>query len=130
MQAAGCGDEDVGVAGLLDLHADRGAAVDDLDAQALDLGERPDVSRDLDRQLARRHENECARPGVRPGRALDDRHAEGERLAGSRRRLGENVEAGEGVREHKPLNGEWMSDPGCLERPNDGRADAELLEGL
>ena len=88
------------------------------------------VGRDLDRELARRHEDECAGTGVRAGRALDDRDAEGQRLAGARRRLGENVETGERVREHEPLNGEWMGDPGCLERPNDGRADAELLEGL
>ena len=80
------------------------------------------------RELARRHEDECAGPRVRAGRALDERHAEGERLAGARRRLGENVEAGERVREHEPLDGEGMGDPGCLERPNDGRADAELLE--
>jgi hypothetical protein len=62
------------------------------------------------------------------GRALDDRNAESQRLARACRRLGENVEAGERVREHEPLDGEWMGDPGCLERTNDGRADAELLE--
>ena len=74
------------------------------------------------------HEDERAGPGVRAGRALDDRDAEGERLAGARRRLGENVEAGEGVREDERLNCEGMGDPGCRERPDDGRADAELLE--
>ena len=69
-----------------------------------------------------------------PGRAFEPAvrstigSAEGERLAGARRRLGENVEAGERVREDEALNGEGMGDPGRLERPNDGRADAELLE--
>ena len=37
--------------------------------------------------------------------------AEGERLAGARRRLGEDVEAGERVREDEALNGEGFGDP-------------------
>ncbi len=56
--------------------------------------------------------------------------AEGERLAGAGRRLGEDVESGERVREDEALDGEGMRDPRRCERTDDRRADAELLEGL
>ena len=97
VEAARCGDEDVRAARLLDLRADRRAAVDGRDAQALRLGERAEVVGNLDRELTGRYEHERAGAGVRADGALDERQAEGERLARARRRLGEDVEAREGV---------------------------------
>ena len=95
---------------------------------ALGRRERRQVGRHLQRELARRHEDECAGALARPGRPLDERQAEGERLAGAGRRLGEDVEAGERVRKDEVLDGKGMGDAGGGERPNDGCADAELLK--
>ena len=116
-EPAGRRDEDVSVAGLLDLRPDRSAAVDRLDAQALGLGERAQVGSDLERELAGRAEDERARPGVRAGGALDERQAEGECLAGARRRLGENVETCERVRQDAGLDCKGMGDAGGFRAP-------------
>ncbi len=75
----------------------------------LRLGERPEVGGDLGRELAGGDEDEGAGAAGRAGGALDERQAEGERLARAGRRLGEDVEPGERVGEH--------------ERPGWGRAD-------
>ena len=128
-EAAGSRDEDVGLARLVDLAADGRAAVDGGDVEALRRGERRDVRRDLQGELARRHEDERAREGVPRGGALDERQPEGERLAGARRRLGEDVESGERVGEDEVLDGEGFGDPLLGEHVGDRRADAELLKG-
>ena len=130
VEAAGCRDEHVRGARLLRLRADGHAAVDGRDAQALRLGERPEVGCDLGRELARRDEHERGRLAAGAGRALDERQAEGERLAGAGRRLGEDVEAAERVREHELLDGERAVDVAGAEGPHNGCAHAERLERL
>ena len=129
-EPAGSGDEDVGLPRLVDLAADRRAAVDGRDLQPLRRGKRLDVRRDLDRELAGRDEDERARASAPGGGALDERQPEGERLAGAGRRLGEDVESGERVREDEVLDGKGMRDPLPGEHGGDRRADAELLKGL
>ena len=119
-----------GLARLVDLAADRRAAVDGRDVEPLRRGERRDVRRDLQRELARRDEDERAGERVPRGGALDERQPEGERLAGAGRRLGQDVESGERVREDEVLDGEGLGDPLLGEHIGDRRADAELLKGL
>ena len=69
--------------------------------------------------------------GLAPGRrALDERQAEREGLARSRRGLGEDVEAGERVRQDQLLNGEGAMDLALAERAHERRADAQRLERL
>ena len=130
VEAAGRRDEHVRAARLLRLRPDGHAAVDGRDAQALRLRERPQVGGDLGRELAGRDEHECCRLGAGAGRALDERQAERERLAGAGRRLGEDVEAAERVREHELLDRERAMDVAGVEGPHDGCAHAERLERL
>ena len=123
-------DEDVGRACELRLCAHGGAAVDDGDAEALRRRERPQVGRDLDRELTGRDEDECRRPAALDGRALDERQAEGERLARPGRRLGEDVKTRERVRQDELLDRERAMDVLRAECAHNGRADAERLEVL
>ena len=106
LEPAGGGDDDVRalrVAGLL-LEAD--AAVDGRHAEVARPRQRPQLVDDLRGELARGGEDERRRP-LRVGRdAVDQRHAEGERLAGAGRRLGEHVAAGEHVGDDELLDGE------------------------
>src|SRR5207344_2286235 len=111
LQAAGGGDQDVGlgVAASLLLHAD--PAVGDADAQTRgprDLGE---IVGHLLRELARRHQDERGRRGVVRSDALDDRYRERERLAGAGRRTGEHVWSGDRVPEHERLDRERIGYP-------------------
>ena len=95
-------------------------------------GDRADVDDvgDLPRELARRDEDERARPLVGGRRALDDRDRERERLARARRRLREHVEARERVREDERLDGERFVDGAGCERVGDRRGHTELAERL
>ncbi len=83
-EPARCRDEDMRRRRALRLGVERAAAVDGGDPQALGPCERLELGRDLDRQLACGHENECGRTRVRRGRPLDDRKRERERLARAR----------------------------------------------
>ena len=65
--------------------------------------------------------------GVRP---LDERDAEGERLARAGRRLGEDVAAGERVRQDERLDAERLDDAAGGERLLDRRAHAERAKRL
>ena len=105
--------------------AHRRAAVGDADADALRRGERRELVGDLERELAGRHEHERGRRLPVGRRALDERQAEGERLARSGRRLRQHVEAGERVREDERLDTERLDDAAGRERLLDGRAHAE-----
>jgi hypothetical protein len=62
--------------------------------------------------------------------ALDERQPEGERLAGSRRRLAEHVAAGERVRNNERLDAERLDDAAGGERVLDLRAHAERGKAL
>ena len=120
-EAAGRGDEDVRALRAWSIWRPIGrAAVDGRDRQPLRRGERRDVRRDLDRELARRDEDERAGRAFRGGGALDERQPEGERLARAGRRLGEDVEAGERVREDEILDREGMGDPLSASTPATG----------
>jgi len=81
VQPAGRRDEHVRVLRLLGLCAEWDAAVDGRDPQPLRLGERTEVGCDLGRKLTRGDEDERRGASVRLRGALDERQAEGERLA-------------------------------------------------
>ena len=106
LEAAGRGDEDVGAPGGADLLLEADAAVDGGDLEAAGAGERPRLLDDLGGELARRARAR-APPGARVGGSMrvDDRHGEGERLAGARGGLGEHVAAGEHVADDE----RWMA---------------------
>ena len=125
LQPAGRRDDDVRALELLRLRADRSAAVGEADLDALRRGERLDLLGDLERELAGRHEHERRRGLAVGGRPLDERDAEGERLARARRRLREDVATREGVREDEGLDAERLGDAAGRERLLDGLAHAE-----
>ncbi len=77
---------------------------------------RAQILDDLKRQLARGREHERGGPRVAVAQALDERHAEGKRLARAGGRLGEHVVAGEHVGNDHALHGERREDaaPGKL----------------
>ena len=130
LEPAGGGDEDVRalrVAGLL-LEAD--AAVDGGHAQAAGARQRAQLVDDLAGQLARGGEDERRR-AARVGRdAVDQRGAEGERLAGAGRRLGEHVAAGQHVGDDELLDGEGGVHAAIAQGGGDRTGYAEIGEGL
>ena len=130
LQAAGRGDDDVRAAGALHLALDAGAAVDGGDGQRAGVRDVVHVVDDLQRELARRGEDQ--RGGAAIGRleALDDRHGEGERLARAGGRLGEDVVAGEDVRDDERLDGEGVGDAALGEHVAHDFGHAEVGEGL
>ena len=130
LQAARRGDEDVGVARGLGLRGDRDAAVDRGDPEVVRRRDRADLGRDLRGELAGGDEHEPGRARVARVEPLDERHGEGERLAGARRRLREHVAAGERVREDEPLNSEGSVDVALRERLCDARGYTQLEERL
>ena len=130
VHATRSGDHHVGGPRRARLCADRGAAVDGCDSKPLRRRQRAEVLRDLERELARRHEHEGRRAAARTVGALDERDAESECLARARRRLGQDVEAREGVGQDELLDCERRVDGARRERPDNGRADAERLEDL
>ena len=80
LQAARRRDEDLRLAGVLGLLAERHAAVDGDGAQPANRGDRLDRLRHLRGQLAGRHEHERADGGRAALEPLDDRDAEREGL--------------------------------------------------
>ena len=97
LEPAGRGDEDVGAAGRRDLRCEADAAVDGGDAEAAALGERGELVDDLAGELPSGGEDQRLRAPVAAVDEVDQRHAEGERLAGAGGGLDEQVVAGEGV---------------------------------
>jgi len=130
VQPSGRGDQDVCLACTPRLRVDGLAAVDGADAKALGCGERLDVRGDLCRELAGRHEHECGRLAAARRGALDERKPEGKRLAGSGRRLGEDVAARERVWDDELLDRERGSDLVLGESAHERRAEAKRLECL
>ena len=126
LEAAGSGDEDVGLADGLDLRSEADAAVDGGDLQALRLGDRADVFDDLTGELAGRGEDQGADAALLGREPLDHRDAEGERLAGAGRRLDEQVVPGERVADDQLLDGEGMGDVTARERTDHRLRDAEI----
>jgi hypothetical protein len=87
LEAARGGDDDVGAAGGGALRAEADAAVDGGDSQLASLGDGAQLLDDLARQLAGGCQDQC-RDGSAAGlEPVDQRDAEGERLARAGRRL-------------------------------------------
>ena len=130
LQAAGRGDDDVRLGGLTGLALERDAAVDRGDLQRACVGDVPRLLDDLRRELAGGGEDE--RGGARGRRldAVDERHAEGERLAGPRGGRDEDVAAGEDVGDDQALDCERLCDAALSECARDGIGHAEIGEGL
>ena len=99
-------DEHVRVLCALRLRVQRQPTVCGDHRQALGLGQGLDLGGHLGGELARGDEDERRRAAGVAGRPLYDRHGERERLARTGRRAPEDVEPGEGVREHKLLDAE------------------------
>ena len=132
LEPAGGGDEDVRalrVAGLL-LEAD--AAVDGGDAEVAGARQRAQLVDDLAGELARGGEDERRRAAGVGRDAVDERDAEGERLAGAGGRLGEHVAAGEHVGDDELLDGEGGVDAALARarrRPHGIRRDRRRTAG-
>ena len=130
LEAAGRGDEDVRVARLAGLLLEADAAVDGGHAQVAGARQRAQLLDDLGGQLARGGEHERRR-AARVGReAVDQRYAEGERLAGAGRRLGEHVAAGEHVGDDELLDREGVVHAALAQGAGDRTGHAEIGEGL
>ena len=133
LEAAGGGDDDVRLgrgAGLL-LEAD--AAVDGGDAERAGVRQRAQVLDDLGGQLAGGGQDERAGAlahGDVGLDAVDERHAEGERLARARRALDEGVVAGEDVADHEALDGERRLDAVGQQGLGDDLGHTEVGERL
>jgi len=125
LQTTRRGDDDVRPLELLRLCGDRSAAVGEAHLDALRRCERLDIPCDLERELAGRHEDERGRGLAVGGGPLDERNAEGERLARAGRCLGEDVAAVERVRQDEGLDAERLGDAAGRERLLNRLAHAE-----
>ena len=105
LEPAGCGDDDVGLAGELDLALEADAAVDGCDREGARGCDVADLLDDLAGQFARGCEHECRGALVRGLDPLDQRYAERERLARPGRGFHEYVVAGQRVGNHRRLDG-------------------------
>ena len=119
----------MGLLGLRGLGRDRHAAVDRGDLEPAHLAEIREHLGHLDRELARRHEDEGGGPSVAGLHALDDRDRERERLAGARRCLGEHVVAGERRRDGAGLDLEGRLDSLGGEHADEVRAQPNRGKG-
>ena len=113
-------DEDVGAAGGLDLRGEADAAVDGGDPEVAGIGDRAQLLDDLGRQLPGGSEDQGRGVAGAGLEELDQRDAEGERLARAGRRLDEQVVAGERVADDHLLNGEGLGDVAASERAHHG----------
>jgi hypothetical protein len=106
--------------GPLGLRADTYPAVDRGDLQPADVRDRAELLGDLARELARRGQDQRgggAAVGMQP---LDDRHREGERLAGSGPGTGQHVATRDRIGQHERLDLEGAIDPAESQRVDDG----------
>ena len=123
-------DENVRAADPLGLCGEWNTSVGDCDVNPVAARDRLDLLRHLGAELAGRDEDERAGSPGAGLEALDDRRREGECLAGARRRLREDVTAGEGVRQDACLDREGDVDVTRGEVLRDARRHAELVERL
>jgi hypothetical protein len=132
--AARCRHHDVhAVAQHAGLLADRLAAVHRQHPQAERLAVPMDRLGHLHRQFAGRHQDQAARRGGRPANAaieaLEHRHVERRRLAGARRRLGQDVVPGQQRRDGLALDGRRLLVAELGEAGRERPREAELGEG-
>ena len=123
-----CRDDNLGALGTRHLRAEADAAVNRGDPKPAGIGERFQFLDDLKRELASRREHQA---GVGTGRlrdALDQREAEGERLAAAGRRLRKYVAACEHVRDDELLDRECGIDPAYCQCVREHRQDTEIGE--
>jgi hypothetical protein len=130
LEAPRGGDDDVGAGRVATLLLEADAAVDRLDAQVARLGDEAELVDDLGGQLARRSEDQRRGALGRGIETVDQRDAEGERLAGAGGRLGEHVATVEQVREDERLDRERIGDAAAAEGSHHGLRHAEIGEGL
>ncbi len=129
-EAARRRDDDVRALELLRLRRDRRAAVCGCGADTERCAEQRQLLGHLQRELARRDEDERRGRLLVGGNALDDWQPERERLARSGRRLTENVAACERVGDDEGLNAERCCNAAVGERLLDFRAHTERGKGL
>jgi len=104
LEPAGAGDDDVGTSGTLGLGLDSDASIYRGDRKGPRLADGFQFVDDLAGQLPGGGEDQCGGATGIGGDQVDERHAEGERLAGAGRRLDEDVPAVEHVFDHLSLN--------------------------
>jgi hypothetical protein len=118
----------VRLSSALHLVAEADAAVDGGDPERPGMGERADVVDDLPGELPGRGEDEGRLAGAVRFEPVDDRHAEGERLAGAGRGLDEDVVAIENVGDRQPLNRERFGEAALGKCAHDWARHAEFGE--
>ena len=111
-----------------DLLADRRAAVERLDEDAAVLADLRQLARDLQRELARRREDQRLRLAVRRHDLVDDRQTERGRLAGAGARLHHQVLARADRAEHGGLHRRRREVAHVVERLLDVGVQAEVVE--
>jgi hypothetical protein len=126
LESPGGGDEDVGAARGRALGAEADAAIDGGDPQPASIGDRVQLVDDLARQLAGRGEDEGGGVLGAALDPLDQRDAEGERLARAGWRLYEQIVAGQRIADDQLLDGEGGGDVAARERTDDRFGDAEI----
>ena len=121
--------QQVRAVGLLGLVVEADSAVGGGHPQAACSSQRLQHLAHLGGQLAGRDQHQRGRGGAVRVDSLDQRDAEGERLAGAGGRLGQHVLAGESVGKHPALNLEWGLDALGSEHVGNGRTRTEATEG-
>ena len=82
----------------------------------------------LARELPGGGEHESGGTGAVRSDAVGERDREGERLAGARGGLRQDVAAGEDVADHEALNCKWLGDAAALQGAGNGIGHAEIGE--
>ncbi len=124
------GDDDVGAGAQLRLlRADRGAAEDGDDLDVEVLGHRAQCLGHLDAELAGRRHHDRLDLVVLRIEVLQQRQAEGRRLAGAGLRLADHVVAAEQLRDRLLLDRSRVLVAELVERLLDRRIESEVFEG-
>ncbi len=122
-------DQDVGLLRGGDLGAEADPAVDRGEPQLAGAGEAFELVDDLRGELARRRQDQGLGAVGAGLEDVDQRHAEGERLARSGRRLDEQVVAIERIGDDQLLYGEGLGDRPRAQRFDDRLGGAEFGKG-
>ena len=123
------GDEDVRAPGKLGLARESRPAVDGGHGESAGMRDVVKLVDDLGGELAGRREDERRRTPLRVGEPVDDRQAEGERLARAGRRLDEHVAPMQHVGYDETLDWEGLGDAPAGECVDNRSGHAEIGEG-